>query len=123
MNTYRDTDKDIHKRIFTFVTQCFNEIVKRIPKTVENIPIIQQISASLTSMGANDREADAAGSPRDFIAKYMIVRKETKETVYWLSFIQQTNHIDTPVIEKYINEGNEIGSIISKIIENTKKHL
>ena len=123
MNVYKNTDEDIHKRIFIFVTQCFNEIVKKIPKTTENIPIIQQISASLTSIGANDNEADAAGSSRDFIAKYVIVRKETKETIYWLSFVQHTNHMDTSIIEKFINEGNEIKSIISKIIENTKKHV
>ena len=78
MNKYSNTEKDIHKRIYKFVISCFNNIVKKIPKTVENLPIIEQISSSLTSMGANDREADASTSRKDFIAKYTIVKKETK---------------------------------------------
>ncbi|KKQ23233.1 MAG: hypothetical protein US40_C0016G0021 [Candidatus Roizmanbacteria bacterium GW2011_GWC2_37_13] len=90
MNKYSNTEKDIHKRIYKFVISCFNNIVKKIPKTVENLPIIEQISSSLTSMGANDREADASTSRKDFIAKYTIVKKETKETEYWLSVIKDT---------------------------------
>ena len=82
MNKYRGTEKDIHQRIYRFVVDCFVNVVKKIPKTSENVPIIQQISASLTSMGANDREADAALTRKDFISKYVIVRKETSETHY-----------------------------------------
>lgn len=74
MNKYANTEKDIHIRIHKFVVSCLVNIVKKIPKAPENIPIIQQISASLTSMGANDQEADAADSNRDFVAKYTIVR-------------------------------------------------
>jgi len=82
MNKYANTDKDIHKRIYLCVIGCFRDIVQKIPRRTENNPIIEQLAASLTSMGANDREADAAGSPRDFIAKYVIVRKDTNETNY-----------------------------------------
>ncbi len=85
MNKYRGTEKDIHTRIYKFVINCFRDVVKKIPKTTENIPIINQVSSSLTSIGANDQEADATTSKKDFIAKYSIARKETKETKYWLS--------------------------------------
>ena len=74
MNKYSGTDKDIHKRIHKFVVSCFVDVVRKIPKTPENIPIIRQISASLTSIGANDQEADAADSRRDFVAKYKITK-------------------------------------------------
>jgi len=90
MNKYLGTKKDIHTRIHKFVTCCFMDVVRKIPKAPENITIIKQISASLTSMGANDQEADAADSKKDFVAKYRIVKKETKETKYWLSFIRDT---------------------------------
>lgn len=118
MNSYRDTKKDIHKRIYQFVLGCFQDIVKKIPKSVENIPVIQQVSASLTSMGANDQEADAAGSKRDFVAKFMIVRKETKETHYWLSFVRDAKLFpETQTIDRYINESHEILLIVSAIIK------
>jgi len=123
MNTYRNTDHDIHKRIFRYVTSCFRTIIKNIPKSTENVPIIQQVSSSLTSIGANDMEADSASSARDFIAKYTIVRKETKETVYWLTFLKESLIINAQVIDPYIQEGKENGSIISKIINNTKAKL
>ena len=90
MNKYKNTPQDIHKRVYNFVVNCFRDVVKKIPKTVENIPIIQQITSSLTSMGANDQEADASATKKDFLAKYTIVRKETKETKYWLSFIRDS---------------------------------
>src|SRR3972149_2976759 len=104
MNKYTGTDKDIHVRIHKFVVACFINIVKKIPKTPENIPIIKQISASLTSMGANDQEADAADSNRDFIAKYTIVKKETKETKYWLTTISDTRILESKTVSPCVKE-------------------
>ncbi len=120
MNKYVGTDKDIHIRIHKFVVNCFINIVRNIPKTTENIPIIRQVSASLTSMGANDQEADAAESNRDFIAKYTIVKKETKETKYWLTIIRDTGILAGDQIDPYIKESQEILLIICKIIQNSK---
>ena len=120
MNKYAGTDKDIHTRIHKFVVSCFVNVVRNIPKNHENIPIIRQISSSLTSMGANDQEADAAESNRDFIAKYTIVKKETKETKYWLTFIRDTEMLSVVIIDPYIKESQEILLIVSKIIQNSK---
>jgi len=121
MNKYANTDKDIHARIYRFILGCFRNVVKHIPKTTENLPIISQLSSSLTSMGANDNEADAAVSKRDFVAKYAIVKKESKETKYWLSLIQDSNIVSKRIVEPYIHECQEILLIVSKIIENTGK--
>jgi len=123
MNKYSGTEKDIHIRIHKFVTSCFVNIIRKIPKTPENIPIIQQISASLTSIGANDHEADAANSNKDFILKYTIAKKETKETKYWLSLISDTVILEKTLLDPYIRESQEILLIISKIIQNSKINL
>lgn len=120
VNKYTNTDKDIHLRIRKFVVNCFVNIVRKIPKTPENMPIISQISASLTSMGANDQEADAADSSRDFVAKYTIVRKETKETKYWLTITVEIGITNPQLVDPYIKESQEILFIISKIIQNSK---
>ena len=120
MNQYRNTDKDIHERIYRFIIGCHRDVVSKIPKSPANIPIISQLSSSLTSMGANDQEADASGSRRDFIAKYQIVKKETKETKYWLRFIKDARLVDTMVVEPYFVEVGEILLIVGKIIVNTK---
>jgi len=123
MNKYSGTEKDIHIRIHKFVTSCFVNIIRKIPKTPENIPIIQQISASLTSIGANDQEADAANTNKDFILKYTIAKKETKETKYWLSLISDTVILEKTLLDPYIRESQEILLIISKIIQNSKINL
>ena len=119
MNKYANTDKDIHSRIYRFVIGCFRNVVRKIPKTVESIPVVSQLSSSLTSIGANDQEADAANSKKDFVAKYAIVKKEAKETKYWLSVLQDTDLIDKSIVEPYIRECQEILLIVSKIIQNT----
>ena len=122
MNKYKNTPQDIHKRVYNFVVNCFRDVVKKIPKTVENIPIIQQITSSLTSMGANDQEADASATKKDFLAKYTIVRKETKETKYWLSFIRDSFLLSEQIVNPYIQECHEILMIV-KIINNTNKPI
>lgn len=120
MNKYKNTPQDIHSRIYKFVINCFKDVVRKIPKTTENYPIIGQISSSLTSIGANDQEADGASTKKDFINKYYIVKKETKETKYWLSIIGDTNLLMKNTVDPYIEECHQILMIVSKIINNTK---
>lgn len=118
INNYSGTNKDIHERIFKYVVSGLKAI-KTVPKTAENLPIIGQISSSLTSIGANDQEADAANSKKDFIAKYVIAKKETKETIYWWKVLKETGfHHET--LTWLIAEGSEIFLILSKIIRNSE---
>ena len=120
MNKYKNTDKDIHARIYLFVVNCFKDVVKKIPKNTENLVLISQLSSSLTSVGANDQEADGASTKKDFIAKYYIVKKEAKETKYWLSIIIDCGLLTKDTVSPHIQECQEIIMIVSKIINNTK---
>src|SRR5437763_1206318 len=107
--------QDIHERIYQFVIRIIN-LVKQIPKTPENIILINQITRSATSVGANDQEADGTDSKKDFIAKYTIVRKEAKETAYWLRIIGDTNPSLKKRMDNIQQEGKEIVKIVSSII-------
>lgn len=120
MNKYKGTDKDIHIRIYKFVLGCFRDVVMKIPRRPETVPIIQQIASSLTSIGANDREADASGSQKDFVARYTIVKKETNETIFWLMLISDLALVQSVVVQEYIGECQEIFRIISTIILHAK---
>jgi four helix bundle protein len=111
---------DIHERIYQFVIRVIR-LVRQLPKTPENIIIIAQITKSATSMGANDQEADGTDSKKDFIAKYAIVRKEGKETSYWLRVISDTNPLFKSRMVDLMQEGKEIVKIVSSIILNSKK--
>ena len=111
---------DIHNRIFRFVIEVL-KLIKYIPPTVESKIIINQLVRSLTSTGANDQEADGVSSRRDFIHCYTIVRKELKETRYWLSVLSE---LDNKLKAKFLNsikESDELIKIISSIIAKAAK--
>lgn len=111
---------DIHERIYQFVIAVL-KFLKEVSRTPENIIIIQQLIKSVTSMGANDQEADGTDSARDFVSKYAIVRKEGKETNYWLRVLFDMNENLQPRMKELRQEGKEIVKIVSTIILNTKK--
>ncbi len=111
--------KDIHERIYQFVIRVLR-LLSQLPRIPVNLMLINQIARSVTSMGANDQEADGTTSKKDFIAKYTIVRKEGKETRYWLRLIADTNSSYKTRMEGLIQEAEEIIKIVSSIIYKTK---
>lgn len=113
---------DIHDRIFEFIIKVI-DLTKLLPKTAQNLMIINQLMRSATSMGANDQEADGALSKKDFVHCYIIVRKEGKETLFWLKLIDRTNPKLGLKIEPTIKEGNEIIAIVSTIVKKSNTHI
>ncbi|MBI3290129.1 four helix bundle protein [Candidatus Microgenomates bacterium] len=117
----KEREYDIHDRIFKFVINVIN-LLNKLPKTPANLIFINQCIRSVTSMGANDQEADGALTRKDFIHCFTTVRKEGKETVFWLRIINSTNirfAVDAGNLSK---EGGEIVAIVSTIIKNADKN-
>lgn len=117
----KNNNYDIHQRIYDFVIRVL-KLIKTLPKTPENLIILNQITRSVTSMGANDREADGAITKNDFVHKYSIVRKEGKETDYWLHIIADTNPELKSRMEDILEESLEIIKVVSAITFNTKNN-
>ncbi len=113
---------DIHDRIYNFIIEVI-KLTSILPKTESNQIIIKQVLRSATSMGANDQEADGTLTKKDFIHTYTItiVRKEGKETNFWLSLIIDTNPQIQVRASKILVEGREIVAILSSIINKTRK--
>lgn len=107
--------QNIHKRIFDFVIRVL-KLLKSVSKTNQNLVLINQITRSSTSMGANDQEADGSTSRRQFFNSMTIVKKETKETNYWLNVIAEVNDGFKNRMLDLINEGKEIEAIVSAIV-------
>ena len=106
---------DIHERIFNFIVDVIR-FLNKLPKTPSNLIFIAQITRSVTSMGANDQEADGASSKKDFLHCYTIVRKELKEARYWLSILSELDDKLKSKFSNSIRENNELIKIISSII-------
>lgn len=115
----KDEKYNIHRRIYNFVVSVIN-LVNSLPKNPSNFVIVNQILRSVTSMGANDQEADGTLSKKDFIHCYTIVRKESKETLFWLMLIADTNPSLKENTNVIISEGKELIAIISSIINKTR---
>lgn len=60
---------------------------KRIPKDAVNLPLINQLVCSGTSVGANYCEADDPLSRKDYMKSIGIRRKVSKETKFWLRMV------------------------------------
>ena len=67
------------------------EFVKTLPRNPMNDPLIRQVIRSGASIDANNMEADAAESKKDFKHKISLCRKESKETKHWLRMIAKAN--------------------------------
>ena len=108
---------DIHDRIFVFVISVLKE-TKNVPKTMENKIILNQLIRSVTSVGANDQEADGVSTKRDFIHCCTLVRKELTETRYWMRVLSELDDPLKSKLVKHIRESEELIKILSVIIKN-----
>ena len=82
----------------------------------------KQFLRSVTSVGANVREAVNAQSKPDFIHKLSIAQKECDESLYWLELLKETKYISEIEFESIYQQNNEVLKIIRSIIITSKKN-
>lgn len=111
---------EIHERIFQFVVRGL-KVPRFLPKTIESKIIIDQYVRALTSVGANDNEANGVSSKKDFIHVYTVVRKELKEAYYWLRIIASIHPHLEPRLRNLLKENDELIRIVSAIITSASK--
>ncbi|MBS7255347.1 four helix bundle protein [Flavobacterium branchiicola] len=85
--------------------------------------ISKQFLRSITSVGANVREAVNAQSKPDFIHKLSIAQKECDESMYWLEILKETNYISVIEFNSIHQQCTEVLKIIRSIIITSKKKL
>ena len=83
----------------------------------------KQFLRSITSVGANVREAINAQSKLDFIHKLAIAQKECDETLYWLEILKETKFIEDQDFDAIYLKASEVLKIIKSIIMTTKQNL
>lgn len=96
------------------------ELLKKVKITPITKSIIEQLTRSGTSIGANYFEANGASSKKDFINKVFICKKEAKETQHWLRMISKIDEVIINDARKLYREAQELAMIFSTIITNTK---
>ncbi|WP_409415480.1 four helix bundle protein [Flavobacterium sp. PS2] len=83
----------------------------------------KQFLRSITSVGANVREAVNAQSKPDFIHKLSIAQKECDESMYWLEILKETDYVSGIEFESMHQQCNEVLKIIRSIIITSKRNL
>ena len=82
--------------------------------------LVNQITRSATSIGANIHEANYASSKADFINKFHIALKECAETEYWIEMLIGSNCITEEISKELLQECGVIRRMLVKSINTAK---
>jgi four helix bundle protein len=84
--------------------------------------IAKQYLKAGTSIGANVEEAQAAESKADFLHKYGIAQKETRESRYWLRLVIRGRLLPPRRVTPLLQETEELLKIITAILVKAKRN-
>ncbi len=112
----------IKKKSFELAVRGVN-LYKYLIAEKKEFVISKQFLRSVTSIGANVREAVNAQSKADFIHKLSISQKECDESMYWLELLKETAYISENEFNSIHEQSNEVLKIIRSIIITSKKNL
>ena len=82
--------------------------------------VVDQITKSVSSIGANFSEAQDASSRKDFINKIYIAKKESSETKYWLAVIAKISGASA-VNDNLSQKVQNYTMMFQKIINTSKR--
>jgi four helix bundle protein len=95
--------------------------VSKFPRAVEGFVLGKQLLRAGTSIGANYREANRAGSFRDFLHKTNLAEKEASETIYWLEISLEAGVGPERQLSELHVEAEELLAILVTIGKNAKR--
>lgn len=110
---------DLEDRTLIFAKRVIR-LCKELPPSIVNSKLIDQLTRSSGSVGANYREANDSTGKKDFLFRLRISRKESKETVFWLELIIEANDSFRSKTEILIDECTQIRNILSTIINKVE---
>ena len=85
--------------------------------------LTNQLERSVTSIGANIREANYASSRADFVAKLHIALKECYETEFWLELFVKSELATEEEIRNLYNQCGTIRRILVASINTAKQEM
>lgn len=121
-NVVRGSDErppfDICDRTFEFALDVIDicELINERPGVCWTLSK-QQLRAG-TSVGANIEEGKAAQRRPDFISKYSIARKATRETRFFLRILKARQYAPRERLDPLIEESEQLIRILTSIILN-----
>lgn len=114
--------RDLEERIFNFILKV-RKLVSFLRKTPTNRWYGFQVNKSTSSMGANYAEATCALTRKDFINDINRVRKEAKESFFWLNLINVTNPELSMETKAILKEAEELVKIFQASVSTARKKI
>ena len=87
-----------------------------LPRSVKD-----QLTRSITSIGANFSEAQDASSKKDFLNKIYIAKKEASETKYWLAIVMRLIEEDSAQLKDIQQRVQKFTMMLQKIVNTSKE--
>lgn len=97
------------------------EFYKKITESKREYILSKQFVRSITSVGANIREAVNGQTKPDFIHKLSIAQKECDESMYWLELLQASDYISKDEFSEIYNDCEEVLKITKKYYHHFEK--
>ncbi|MEI7946106.1 MAG: four helix bundle protein [bacterium] len=127
MKTNQQFKEELEERVLVFAANVVN-LLATLPQLEVLKIVVYQLAKSSTSMGANYSEANHPESRADFIHKISVVVKESKESLFWLKFINRLNCLSVDIKSRFqplAQEADELLRIFTTVQrtarENEKK--
>lgn len=114
MNKY-----DLEERTSKYGSEVIT-FIKTVKLNIITKPLVSQLVRSSTSIGANYMEANGASSKRDFKNKIHLCKKESKETMHWLTMLSTAQPSLKDNSQVLWQEAKELSMIFSAIIKSSK---
>lgn len=111
--------KDVKVRAYLLSLDAIT-FVNQLPNKRAFWSIGDQLLRSITSIGANMIEAQAASSRRDFIKFYEIALKSSNEAKYWLCLLRDSYPELKPKCEELLIEVTEISNMLGSSVLTLK---
>ena len=109
----------IQEKSFCFALRIV-KLYKYLEENKKEHILSKQLLRSGTSIGANIEEAIGGQSKNDFISKISVAYKESRETLYWIKLLRESNYLSQKQSDSLIDDCEEIIKIITKIQKTMK---
>ncbi len=117
----KQTPRDIYERTFEFALRIVKlcQLLDKQPGVSRTLG--RQLLRSGTSVGANIQEGKSGQSKKDFLMKFHIARKESRETLYWLRLLAAADIINRSRLAPLTAECDELIAVLTTIIKKTQE--
>lgn len=114
-------DNIIQRKTFDFALLIIEEMQK-LKKEKKEFELASQLFRSGTAVGALVEEAIGGQTRKDFYMKLTIAYKEARESKYWLRLIKESQLMESSMVDKLLNDIEEILRIIGSIQKSVRNN-